>query len=126
MSNHSQYTNVRDHESCKEVRSIFEDYSSTDSTTCKYYTENEFVSELARHRSLSFMHINIASLSRHFESFNHLLSCLHNLNIIGISETRIKKENAKSSNFEIQGYSLLFINRGCSRRYSTLHIRQTL
>ena len=51
-----------------KVRSTFEEYRSIDNLSCKYYNENEFVSELARHKGLSFMHVNITSLARSFEA----------------------------------------------------------
>ena len=53
------------------------------------------------------MHINISSLSKHFESLNHLLNSFQGLKIIGVSETRINEINKRSSNYDIQGYSLI-------------------
>ena len=94
-------------EGLTEVGSTFENLCSIDGLNCKYYTETEFASELATHKGLSFMHLNIASLSKHFDSLNHLLDTLKGMNIVGVSETRINKDNIKSSNFKIKGYNLL-------------------
>ena len=41
------------------------------------------------------------------ESLNHLLNTLNGMKIIGISETRINKDNIKSSNLNIKGFNLL-------------------
>ena len=81
-------------EGLTEVGSTFENLCSIDGLNCKYYTETEFASELA-------------SLSKHFDSLNHLLDTLKDMNIVGVSETRINKDNIKSSNFKIKGYNLL-------------------
>ena len=105
LTNHLYESNQKVYE---EVRSTSSEYhSNNDSLSCKYYTESEFVSELNTHRGLSLMHINISSLSKHLESLNHLLNSFQGLKIIGVSETRINEINKRSSNFDIQGYSLI-------------------
>ena len=55
-------------EGLTEVGSTFENLCSIDGLNYKYYTETEFASELATHKGLSFMHLNIASLSKHFDT----------------------------------------------------------
>ena len=54
------------------------------------------------------MHVNITSLARNFEGLSHIVNNFKDLKVIGISESRIKKENLHSSNLEIPGYSMLF------------------
>ena len=89
------------------TRSTFEDYHSINNLRCKYYTENEFVFKLARHKSLSFMHVKISSLA-HNQGLSHIVNNFKDLKVIGISESRIKKENLYSSYLEIPGYFMLF------------------
>ena len=109
-----------------EVRSTFEDYRSIENFRCKYYTENEFVSELARHKGLSFMHVNISSLVRNFEGLSHIVNNFKDLKVIGISESRIKKENLHSSNLEILGYSMLFHPTEAAAEGTVLYISDSL
>ena len=108
MMGESLVKHVGNYQRNTEVRSTFEDYRSTENFRCKYYTENEFVSELARHKGLSFMHVNISSLVRNFEGLSHIVNNFKDLKVIGISESRIKKENLYSSYLEIPGYFMLF------------------
>ena len=64
--------NESNHEGITEVGSTSLDTCSLEGLSCKYYSKKEFVSDLVKHKGLSFMHINIASLSKHFESLNQL------------------------------------------------------
>ena len=111
----------------EDVGSAFRNNScSLDGLNCKYYTEIEFSSDLTRHKGLSFMHLNIGSLSKHFESLNHLLNTLNGIKIIGISETRINKDNIKSSNLNIKGYNLLYHTTEAAAGGTALYISEKL
>ena len=44
-----------------------------------------------KNKSLSLFHINACSLNKIFDDLQHLLSCTKKIDIIAISETRIKK-----------------------------------
>lgn len=118
--------NESNHEGHTEVGSTFKDTCSIDGLSCKYYSEKGFVSDLVKHKGLSFMHINISSLSKHFESLNHLLNSFHDLKIVGVSETRINKYNIKSSNLQIKGYSLLCHATEAAAGGTALYISDTL
>ena len=48
MMGESLEQHVRNYQRITKVRSTFEDYRSIDNLSCKYYTGNEFISELAR------------------------------------------------------------------------------
>ena len=120
------HCNVSNYEGITEVESTSFDTCSLEGLSCKYYSKKEFVSDLVKHKGLSFMHINIASLSKHFESLNQLLNTFQGLKIIGVSETRINKYNLKSLNFQIQGYTLLCHTTEAAAGGTALCISDTL
>ena len=114
------------YEVLQEVRSSFTCMNSNDSVSCKYYTDKEFISEIREHKGLSFLHTNIASLSKHFENLIHLLHSFQGLKIIGVSETRINKYNKKSSNFQIKGYTLLCNETEAAAGGTALYVSDSL
>ena len=77
-------------------------------TTCNYYECEDFnndpsISKLCQ--NFSAFHLNIASMSKHFDELNTLLSLLQcNFSIIGISETRFQRNREPILDFSIPGY----------------------
>ena len=54
---------------------------------------------------LSFYHLNINSLSKNFDNFNHLINELKlEFDILGISESRILKSQSLNTNVSLQNY----------------------
>ena len=100
------------------VYSDLDQSSNDDNLTCKYFSESEFSYDLKNHKGLSFMHINIASLPKYFENLQRLTTCLHNLKIIGLSETRLNNNLDKTLNLEMQGYT--FLNNQTTGRHKDL------
>ena len=71
---------------------------------CRYLDCNEFNKSFSNSQNLSFLHLNIASLSKHLDNFTTLLNSLyHQFKIIGISETRISSQSIEH-NLNIPGY----------------------
>lgn len=76
---------------------------------CNYFDCAKFNSSFSYSKDLSFFHLNINSLAKHFDDLDFLLKELnHNFKIIGITETRITNSAPSIHNFEMPGYS--FIN----------------
>ena len=72
----------------------------------KYYNYEEFLSIPDKCKSFSALHINIASLTYHFDEFCTLLSMLkHSFGILAVTESRFSKFTSPSINFSIPGYS---------------------
>ena len=70
---------------------------------CRYYDISKFNS-LPLLDYLSFLHLNISSISKHYDNFNVLLDSIkHQFKAIGISETRISLNNS-NINFDLPGY----------------------
>ena len=81
-------------------------------------------------KCLSFFHLNINSLSKNFDNFNHLINELKlEFDILGISETRILKSQSLNTNVSLQNYviehtptestaggALLYINKKHSHK----------
>lgn len=79
---------------------------------CVYYTEHKFNEILNIKRisdDLSFLHINIRSLSRNFDSFSNFWGNIdHTFSFIALSETWLKcSEDA----FEMPGYNFIHNHR---------------
>ena len=80
-----------------------------DLTNSKYYTPSEFLASKFSKDSFSMFHINIASLSCHIDDLKSLLHFLdHPFDIIAVTETKIKEDDAPLSNISIEGYN--FVN----------------
>ena len=80
-----------------------------ESVNCKYYDCQEFTTLASGLKSSFFsaLHLNISSLTRHFDEFNALLTLLKfNFGIIGISESRFLLNRPSPFNFSIEGYSI--------------------
>jgi len=57
--------------------------------------------------NFSAFHLNISSLSRHFDEFNALLGILNiNFSVIGISESRFLEHSPPIFNFSLDGFSV--------------------
>ena len=82
-------------------------FDSDHQQNCKYYDPEEFI-DLCKsfHSNFSFLHLNISSLSLHFDSFQTLLYNLqHGFSFIGLTETRFLQNNPLFENFSLSGYS---------------------
>ena len=82
-----------------------EDVYPASKTKCKYFDCDEFNNTFSNSQnSLSFLHLNIASLAKHFDNFLNFLNSLKcQFKIIGISETRISSQSIPH-NVNIPGY----------------------
>lgn len=96
------------------------------SINCKYYDTNEFVVSSKSFKSnLSFFHLNIASLSLHFDSFKQLLSQLNfSFSLIGITETRFSQFHEVSES--LPGFSLEHTPTESTAGGALLYISNTL
>ena len=102
----------------KHLNSVSESFSTFDNDidndyvdnfaqiNCKYYSPEDFASIPSKSKSLSFFHLNIASLEKHFDELCSLFSRLnHKFDIIGISESRI--HSSPFSYINLEGYKFL-------------------
>ena len=65
---------------------------------------NEFNTKFIDNKGLSFLHLNIRSLKKHFENLNCLINdSKKQLDIIALSETRIERNNSHSN--QLKNYS---------------------
>ena len=72
-----------------------------------YYDIKEFnACKIDKISSFGLIHINIASLNKHIDDLKLILSMLtHEIDVIGISEYKIQKDNDKPAvNIKIPGY----------------------
>ena len=99
---------------------------------CKY-RDISYFSDLdvkLKSKCLLFFHLNINSLSKNFDNFNHLINELKlEFDILGISESRILKSKSLNTNVSLQNYvikqiptestaggALLYINKQHSHK----------
>ncbi|XP_057295684.1 uncharacterized protein LOC130624132 [Hydractinia symbiolongicarpus] len=81
--------------------------SENDNTNCKYYDSVEFVSQNFNSSYFSLFHLNISSLSKHFNDLTYLLSDLNfNFSAIGITETGFQSKSP-SLNCNLNGYTFI-------------------
>ena len=62
-------------------------------------SENEF-------NGTNFLHTNISSICHNFDDLEPLLAKINvKFNVIGITETRLKKSSSRNTNIDLNGYS---------------------
>ena len=91
-----------------EANSPIENDQSFNNLNCKFCDCKELnsVNSLSNFNFSAF-HLNISSLSRHYDELKTLLSLLDfNLSVIGITESRFLKHSPPIFNFNIDGYSV--------------------
>ena len=87
--------------------SDIEDEVSSNPINCKYFSINDFCnSNFDSNNSLSIFHMNISSLNLHFDELSTMLTLLNfQFDILGLTETRLKKQHGISFPISIDGYS---------------------
>ena len=93
----------------KQISAVENDNSDelfTSTVNSNYYAMNKFNSlKIDKSSSFGFLHVNIASLNKHFDELSETLSRLkYNFDVIGISEHKITKEKLPSNNITLPGY----------------------
>ena len=94
---------------CNSIETPFNDADHPLSIDSKCCDINDFNSiHINKNSSFAVLHLNIASLSKHFDDLKNLLSLLkYSFDIIGISEHKINKD-AKYTDFDLPGYTFSF------------------
>ena len=85
-----------------------DDNNFSSNINCKYFDIDEFcAANFNQNTPFSLLHMNISSLSAHLDELDTMLTLLNQeFSIIGISETRIKKDFQLPTNINIEGYSI--------------------
>ena len=78
----------------------------TPTVNSKYYNFKKINSlKIDKTSSFGFLHVNIASLNKHFDELHEVLSRIkYNFDVIGISEHKIQKDSLPSNNITLPGY----------------------
>ena len=88
----------------------FDDISDADNTSginCKYYNINEFSKCNFKSKNLSFFHLNIGSLSLHYDELKLLYEQLGlNFGVIGITETKFSS-NSNPPQCQLENYDMI-------------------
>ena len=94
--------NFSDH----DVDKVDNDINVTSPVNSKYYDIKQFNTlKIDSPSSFGLFHVNIASLDKHIDDLKMILSLMkHDIEIIGISEHKIKKDSLPSNNIKIPGY----------------------
>jgi len=94
----------------KEINNFNDSNNEDESPTidCKYYHADE-ISNCFKKYGFSLFHLNIASLGCHKDELEELLSIVeHKLDVIGLSETKIKKGQTPIYDTTLKGYKNCF------------------
>ena len=120
------------------LKSFFNELNSLDNTipnteedssvvNCKYYETDEFNNLFTKSKSFSTFHLNISSLTKHFDDLSTLLAILKiKFSIIGITETKFSKDVSPSINFSLPNYSVEHVPAESSAGGALLYIADYL
>ena len=81
----------------------------------------------SNHKDANFFHLKISSIPYNFEQLHTLLSEISaSFNVIGIKETRLKKQTLRTTNIDINGYNLEYTSTEASCGETLLYIKNKL
>ena len=81
------------------------DFDITPIIDCKYFDINSFKTFKDDNKKFSLIHLHISFLEKHKDELDNTLSMLNfKFDVIGISETKIKKEISPNYDVNIEGY----------------------
>ena len=95
--------NIKNNKDISSIKSYFTELNSINESNengaenvaginCKYYDSEEFIENFSNSKCFSAFHLNISSLTKHFDELQTLLSLLDvNFSVIGITETKFLK-----------------------------------
>ena len=93
---------------CNAINTPYDDENHHIHINSKYYDVMEFNNLKIRDSAFGFFHLNIASLSKHFDNLYNLITLMKfKFPIIGLTEHKIGK-NLPVSNVNIPGYNFCF------------------
>ena len=112
---------------CNSIETPFNGFHHPVSIDSKYHDVSDFNKlNINKNSSLTTLHPNISSLSRHFEDLQNFLSLLkHLFDINGISEHKITK-GSKNSAFNLPGYTFCFNETETSHRGTGFSVSNNL
>ena len=94
---------------------------------CKYYDKDNLNSKFKKNNHISFLHLNIRSLTKHFDNFQELLNSLDiRFKIIALSETRLITNSLAPHNLCIDGYSLVSNSTEASAGGTAIYVCNSL
>ena len=110
--------NITDNKNISNIKNFFTELNSINESNdngveqenvagmnCKYYDSEEFIEKFSNSKCFSAFHLNISSLTKHFDELQTLLSLLDvNFSVIVITETKFLKNTQPSINFSLQNY----------------------
>ena len=77
------------------------------SINCKYYDTDDFCAQFNKSKCFSAFHLNIASLTKHFDELQNLLCTLDTtFSIIAITETKFSRNILPLVNYSLPHYSI--------------------
>ena len=104
-----------------------DDDSLSNNINCKYYQIDELKKEIVRNGKFSLLHLNIASLGAHKDEFEDMLSILDlDFDILGLTETRIIKEQNPTYNTSMTGYKEYFTPTESTKGGTSLYINKNI
>ena len=94
---------------------------------CKYYDKDNLNSKFKKNNHISFLHLNIRSLTKHFDNFQELLNSLEiRFKIIALTETRLITNSIAPNNLCLDGYSLVSNSTEASAGGTAIYVCNSL
>ena len=120
---HTFFSDIATIEEIRETNTEF----TINTIECRYLDCDDFNFTFSNTSShLSFLHLNISSLPKHFDVYNDLLDSLeYKFKVLGISETRLL-DSSIPHKLDIEGYKPLFNNTKANAGGTALFIYKDL
>ena len=107
----------------KDFEDNDKDFDLTPLLDCKYVSIDSFKTIKQQKDTFSIIHLNIASLKKHKEEFETVLNMLDfKFDVIGITETKIKKDILPDYDLKIPGYKHYYTPTECDKGGTMLYI----
>ena len=120
----------RDKETIQQITYLIENSLCDEEKTisCKYYNIEKFnKAKFKKDKYLSFLHLNIASLQAHIDELKILLQLLNfEFDVIGISETKLIKNEEPVINISLPNYTYVHTPSEAQKGGTLLYISNRL
>ena len=101
------------------------DYPETEMFSNKYYELKEMISLLNTGKHLTFFHLNISSVTFHFEEFSPLFyENMLSFDFVGIRESHLKPSKNPINSIQLSGYNTEFKPTESSNGETLLYIKK--
>ena len=110
------------------LKTLFKELNNVNSAiNCKYFDINDLNQFRNKKNMSSYMHLNIASLPSHIDELRSLITSIDMpIDVIGITESKLRHSDPNITNVNTQGYSIKHMPSDANKGGALLYINETL